>query len=209
MIVISALIILGIIMILGFIGNYIFNKTQIPSIVWLLLFGLIVGVIFKVETLQVTYPDILMTISSFFGAIAIVIILFDGGINTDIYQLFKGAPRGLLLTISGFCLSFIGTLLVIVGLSSLNVINVAFEDSFMVGSIMGAIIGGTSSPIVIPLVTRLKNLQEKTKMIASIESILTDPLCIVVLFAIYYMVFVVEEINLGLGIGNLVKTFSV
>ena len=209
MIVISALIILGIIMILGFIGNYIFNKTQVPSIVWLLLFGLVVGAVFKVETLQVTYPELLMTISSFFGAIAIVIILFDGGINTDIYQLFKGAPRGLLLTVSGFCLSFLGTIFVVVGLSGLGVIGVPFEDSFVVGAVLGAIIGGTSSPIVIPLAYKLKNLQERTKMLASIESILTDPLCIVVVFAIYYMIFVVGEINLGLGIGNLVKTFSV
>ena len=46
-------------------------------------------------------------------------------------------------------------------------------------------------------------------MVTSIESILTDPLCIVVVFAIYYMIYVVGEINLGLGIGNLVKTFSV
>jgi len=209
MLVINGLIILGIIMILGFIGNYIFNKTQIPSIIWLLLFGLMVGVIFKVETLQVTYPEILMTFSSFFGAVAIVIILFDGGINTDIYQLFKGAPRGLLLTITSFCLSFIGTLIVVVGLSGLGVINCSIEDSFIVGAILGTIVGGTSSPIVIPLAYRLKNLQDKTKMVASIESILTDPLCIVVVFAIYYMVFVVGEINLGLGIGNLVKTFSV
>jgi len=196
-------------MVLGFIGNYIFNRTQIPSIVWLLLFGLIVGVVFKVEAFQITYPELLLTISSFFGAIAIVIILFDGGINTDIYQLFKGAPRGLLLTVSGFCLSFLGTIFVVVGLSGLGVIGVPLEDSFIVGAVLGAIVGGTSSPIVIPLAYRLKNLQEKTKMVASIESILTDPLCIVVVFAIFYMIFVVGEINLGLGIGNLVKTFSV
>ena len=209
MIVISALIILGVIMILGFIGNYIFNRTQIPSIVWLLVFGLIVGAVFKIDAFQLAYPELLMTISSFFGAIAIVIILFDGGINTDIYQLFKGAPRGLLLTVSSFCLSFLVTILVIVGLVLSGVINIPLEDSFIVGAILGAIIGGTSSPIVIPLAYRLKNLQDKTKMVSSIESILTDPLCIVVVFAIYYMVFVVGEINIGLGIGNLVKTFSV
>ena len=209
MIVISALIILGIIMILGFIGNYIFNRTQIPSIVWLLIFGLIVGAIFRIDVFELAYPELLMTISSFFGAIAIVIILFDGGINTDIYQLFKGAPRGLLLTISSFCLSFLVTMFVIVGLVASGVINIPLEDSFIIGAILGAIIGGTSSPIVIPLAYRLKNLQGKTKMVSSIESILTDPLCIVVVFAIYYMVFVVGEINIGLGIGNLVKTFSV
>jgi cell volume regulation protein A len=62
---------------------------------------------------------------------------------------------------------------------------------------------------VIPLASRLKNIQEKTKMVSSIESILTDPICIVVVFAVYYMVFIVGELNLLLGVGNLVKTFSV
>ncbi len=195
-------------MVLGFIGNYIFNRTQIPSIIWLLLFGLVVGAFFKVESLQVTYPELLMNISSFFGAIAIVIILFDGGINTDIYQLFKGAPRGLLLTFFGFCLSFFVTIFIVISLDATGLVNIQ-GDTLIVGSVLGAIVGGTSSPIVIPIVYRLKNLKEKTKMVSSIESILTDPLCIVVIFAIYYMVFVVEEINIGIGIGNLVKTFSV
>ena len=40
--IIDTLIVLGFIMVLGFISNYIFNKTQIPSIVWLILFGLFV-----------------------------------------------------------------------------------------------------------------------------------------------------------------------
>jgi len=206
--VIFALAVLGVIMILGFIGNLIFNRTQVPSIIWLLLFGLIVGFVFKIEEFQMLHPELLMTISGFFSAIAIVIILFDGGINTDIYQLFKGAPRGLLLTVCGFCLSFLSTLLLIVGFDSIGVIHIQ-GDSFVVGAVLGAIIGGTSSPIVIPLAYRLRNLQEKTKMVSSIESILTDPLCIVVVFAIYYMITVVGEINLGVGIGNLVKTFSV
>ncbi len=202
--VIYLLVTLGFIMILGFIGNYIFNKTQIPSIVWLLLLGLVVGFIFNVQNL--VSETILLNVSSFFGAVAIVVILFDGGINTDINQLFKGAPRGLLLTLSSFCLSFISTIIVVVGLSSAGL---DIEDSFIVGAVLGAIVGGTSSPIVIPLAYRLKNLQDKTKMVASIESILTDPLCIVVAFALYYMVFVVGEINIGLGLGNLIKTFSV
>ena len=98
--VIDALIVLGAIMVLGFIGNYIFNKTQIPSIIWLLLFGVFVGFVFNVQEVN---EELLLQISSLFGSIAIVIILFDGGINTDLHQLFRGAPRGLLLTISGFC----------------------------------------------------------------------------------------------------------
>jgi cell volume regulation protein A len=206
--VVPALITFGAIMILGFIGNYIFNKTQIPSIIWLLLFGLIIGAIIKFYNFQVLSPDSLGQIAGLVGAIAIIVILFDGGINTDIHQLFRGAPRGLLLTVSSFFLSFIVTMFLVVIIDAAGIINIE-GNSFIIGAALGAIVGGTSSPIVIPLAYRLKNLQEKTKIVSSIESILTDPLCIVVVFAIAYMVFFAQEINIGLGIGNLVKTFSV
>jgi len=203
--VIDALVVLGAILILGFIGNYIFNKTQIPSIIWLLLFGLFVGVIFNIQQIN---EQLLTQVSSLFGAVAIIIILFDGGINTDLYQLFKGAPRGLLLTITGFCLSLIVTMLIIIGLSSLQILPIPVADSVAVGLILGAVVAGTSSPIVIPLACKLRNLQDKTKMVLSIESILTDPLCIVVVLAAVFMI-TTPNVNIGDGIKNLVSTFAV
>jgi cell volume regulation protein A len=205
---VAGIITIGFIMILGFVGNYIFKRTQIPSIVWLLLFGLIVGMLFRVQDFQILYPSLLDDISGLIGAIAIVIILFDGGINTDLHQLFRGAPRGLLLTVCSFCLSFIITLVIVVALEVFGVVDLG-GHSFVIGAILGGIVGGTSSPIVIPLAYRLRNLQDKTKMVSSIESILTDPICIVVVFAIIYMAFKIRELNLLLGIGNLVTTFSV
>ena len=209
-VVIPAVITLGAIMVLGFIGNYIFNRTQIPSIVWLLLFGLIIGLVFNIEgRLYDINPQLLPTISSFFAAIAIVIILFDGGINTDLHRLFRGAPRGLLLTISGFTLSVLATMFIVLGLSAANVINISLQNSIIVGIILGAMVGGTSSPIVIPLASKLKNLQDKTKTVLSIESIITDPLCIVVVLAIVTMISSKGGINLGVGARDLVSTFSV
>ncbi len=201
-----ALITLGAIMILGFIGNIIFNRTQIPSIVWLLLFGLVVGVIFNVQNIPET---IIITISKFFAAVAIVIILFDGGINTDLYQLFKGAPRGLLLSVSSFILSVISTMVIVVLLSMTILPSIPFKDSVIIGFILGAIVGGTSSPIVIPLACKLKNLQEKTKTVLSIESIITDPLAIVVVLAAIYMITVAGNFDITVGIRSLVMTFSV
>jgi len=208
--VISILITLGVIMILGFIGNYIFNRTQIPSIVWLLLFGLIVGSIIRSQGIVTSSNEYLLNaFSEFFAAVAIIIILFDGGINTDLYQLFRGAPRGLILTITGFCLSLLATILIVVGLASVGVLPISVEDSFAVGAIMGAIVGGTSSPIVIPLASKLKNLQEKTKVVLSIESIITDPLAIVVVLAGVYMIIIAKSPDFTLGIKNLVSTFSI
>lgn len=202
---IDALIVLGAIMILGFIGNYIFNKTQIPSIIWLLLFGVFVGFIFNIQEIN---EVLLLQVSSLFGAIAIVIILFDGGINTDIYQLFRGAPRGLLITVTGFCLSLIGTMTIVMLLAFSNFIDISVDQSVVLGLILGAVVAGTSSPIVIPLASRLRNLQEKTKMVLSIESILTDPLCIVVVLAAVFII-TTPNANIGDGIKSLVSTFAV
>lgn len=208
--VILILVTLGIIMVLGFLGNYIFNRTQIPSIVWLLLFGLIVGYLLRSQGILNEFNEgFLDSFSEFFAAVAIVIILFDGGIHTDLYQLFKGAPRGLLLTISGFCLSLLATMFIVISLAAIGVLPISVEKGFAVGSILGAIIGGTSSPIVIPLASRLKNLQEKTKVILSIESIITDPLAIVVVLAGVYMIFTAKSLDFTIGIKNLISTFSI
>lgn len=206
--IIPAVITLGAIMILGFLGNLIFNRTQIPSIVWLLLFGLVIGIVFNVQSIDET---ILLTISQFFGAVAIVIILFDGGINTDIYQLFRGAPRGLLLSVSAFSLSILATMAIVVALSATIIPSIPLEYSIIIGIILGAMVGGTSSPIVIPLASRLKNLQEKTRMALSIESIVTDPLCIVVVLAAYFMVIGPDSsgIDIAVGAKNVISTFSV
>ena len=205
-IVIPALVAFGAILVLGFIGSCIFNRTQIPSIVWLLLFGLVMGYIIREYT--IINIDFLYNFSGFFAAVAIVIILFDGGINIDIHQLFKGAPRGLLLTVSGFCLSLLATMLIIVGLTAIGVLPIEMKESVIVGILLGTIVGGTSSPIVIPLASRLKNLQDKTKMVLSIESILTDPLCIVIFLAAVYMI-TSGNMNIGDGVKSLVSTFSV
>jgi len=201
----QVLITLGVILTLGFIGNYIFKKTQIPSIIWLLLFGLFVGAIFNIQEIN---ENLLIQASSIFGAIAIIIILFDGGINTDLHQLFRGAPRGLLLVITGFCLSLLATMLVVVALSFFEILPIPLDQSVIIGVILGAIVGGTSSPIVIPLASRLKNLQEKTKMVLSIESIITDPLCIVVVLAAILMISN-PNANIGDGAKSIVSTFSV
>jgi cell volume regulation protein A len=203
--VIDTIIVFGAILILGFIGNYIFNKTQIPSIIWLLLFGVFIGLIFNVQRID---ENLLSQVSGLFGAIAVIFILFDGGINTDLHQLFRGAPRGLLLTITGFCLSIIVTMIIVILITFSGFIDISLENSVILGVILGAIVAGTSSPIVIPLASRLRNLEDKTKMVLSIESILTDPLCIVVVLAAVFMI-TTPNASLGDGVRSLVSTFAV
>lgn len=205
--VLTALITIGVIMVLGFIGDYIFKRVQIPSIIWLLFFGVGIGFILNIQS--TISPALLINFSSFFAAVAILVILFDGGIGTDLYQMFKGAPRGLLLTLIGFIFSILGTVLVMILLSFTKILALSLENSIVIGVILGAVVGGTSSPIVIPLVSKLQKLNDKTKMMLSIESVITDILCIVVVLAAIYVVTSGISFDYVAGAKSLVSTFSV
>jgi len=154
----------GLIILLGFVGSYFFKKTMIPDIVWLLILGVLIGPMFNLVN-----REFFMEYSSFIASIAIMIILFQGGLNTNIYTLIKLSPRSSLLAVLSIVLSMI--------------VCFAFTHYFMGweimnGLLLGAILGGSSSPIIISLTKRLP-LSDDLKTLMNIESTLTDALCII------------------------------
>jgi len=159
-----AFLVAALIIILGFLGEEFFNRTSIPDSILLLLFGVLLGPIF-----QLFAHEELLAITPYFAALALIIILFDGGLNMDIREAVKNSPRALVLGISGWILNVLLTAAfckVLLGWRLLN------------GLLLGSIIGGGSSIIVIALIRKLK-VTEKIETVLSLESILTDVLCTV------------------------------
>src|SRR3989344_2677096 len=81
-------------LILGYAGYLIFEKTGIPDIIWLLLLGLLLGPVF--HTLD---QSVFISLFPFLAALALLIILFDAGLNMDFYQVVKGFPRSMHLAV--------------------------------------------------------------------------------------------------------------
>ncbi len=163
---------IALVIILGVVGDYIFKITNIPDIIWLLLLGLLIGPVFKfidVSLFEAALP--------YFTAIAIMIILFQGGLVTNIYVLIKESPRSMTLAIVNLLLCM---LLVAVVMSF-------FGWNLMEGLLLGAILGGTSSPIVVALTSRYK-LSKKLKTLLNLESTLTDALTIIVALTIVQII---------------------
>jgi NhaP-type Na+/H+ or K+/H+ antiporter len=73
--------------------------------------------------------------------------------------------------------------------------------------LLGAILGGTSSAVVIPF-TNYLNIKNDTKAILALESALSDVLCIVVLLALIDVVRM-DELNVGHLFGNLLASFLI
>jgi len=172
-----ALVMSSIIIAVGFICNYIFERTGFPDMLLLIVLGMVLGPIIRIFMPDFG-PDALMALAPYLAALALIFILFDGGIKMNLYQIFSESPRAVLLAALGFTLSTLTITLVMIYLAHLPP---------LYALLFGSINGGSSSIAVVSLAQRIK-VSEKTSTILSLESAITDVLCIVVSLAVLGMI---------------------
>ena len=157
----------GVTIFLGVAGESFFKKTGIPDIAFLMILGVIIG-----PLLGIIQPEAVVEVVPYFAALALIIIMFDGGLNLDLKSMVKTAHFALLLAILGFAVS-----MVIVTMLAHYGLGWEWLDSILLSSI----VGGSSSIIVFGLVRQLR-VSEETKSMLSFESALTDILSTIVAF---------------------------
>jgi len=154
----------GLIVVIGFIGRYLFKKTGIPDILILIIVGILYGPVFGVIDATILAP-----ISHVFVVLALIIILFDGGLNMSIHKVIKETPGAMLLTILGVTLSiFLTTIFTYFFL----------HWNFFTSLLLGIVLSGVSSSVVIPLINRI-DIPEGIKTMLSLESAFTDAIVVV------------------------------
>lgn len=146
-----------------------FRKTNIPDVLVLMLVGILIGPVLGIVT-----SDDFGKIGSLIATIALVVILFESGTSLNINTLGNSlGTTGLLATA---CFVFTGIIVAIIGFAVLGL-------ELLPAILLGVILGGTSSAVVIPMVNSLR-LAEKPATVLVLESALTDVLCIVGVFAL-------------------------
>ena len=93
-----ALIISALIILIGFLANYLFSKTGLPDMLILIFLGVLFGPI-----LGVFNPTAVESFAPYIAALALAYILFDGGIGLNIRKVIFSSPRAVLLATFGFC----------------------------------------------------------------------------------------------------------
>jgi cell volume regulation protein A len=184
------------IFLLGFFGNLFFKKTKISDIFILILVGLLLGPIFNVIPLEII--ELLRSFTPIFAAIALIILLFDGGLYLNFYKVITEIKNAFLYTILVFIL---GTIV------SATLLHFIFGFEWLFGILAGAIIGGTSSAIIIPLITK-STATDKTKTIMTLESAITDIFCVVTTIAIVGVI-ISQSINPNTIIKELFSAFAI
>jgi cell volume regulation protein A len=160
----------GVVIFLGVAGEAFFKKTGIPDVAFLMVLGVIIGPI-----LGIIQAEAVLQIVPYFAALALIIIMFDGGLNLDLKQMVKTAHFAFTLAILGFILS--------VAITSIAV-HYLLDWVWMESILLGSIVGGSSSAIVFGLVRNIR-ISEETKNMLSFESALTDILSTIIAFILF------------------------
>ena len=133
-------------LIIGVLANYsglIAEKLKLPSLIGMMLLGMIIG-----PSYLNIVPDATLEISSTIKDIALVIVLFIGGLGINLYQIKQIGRSAVLLsvvhaTIEGFIIAFLCTKFL--------------GFTFIQGAILGFIIAAVSPAVLIPSMISLIN----------------------------------------------------
>jgi len=184
---------LGLLIFLGNILSRFFILTKIPDVLFLIAIGIVIG-----PLLGLVSPSAFGVAGPLFTMVTLAIILFEGGLHITLDTLRKSITGTTAITVANF--------VVITGIC-IVIMRYFAGFSFIESAMLGAILGGTSSAVVIPF-TNYLNIRNDTKAILALESAISDVLCIVVLLALLDVV-KVQEFNIGHVAGNLIASFLI
>jgi potassium/hydrogen antiporter len=142
----------------------LFEKTRIPDVLPLVLIGVLMGPVFHMVS-----PKDFGHVGAVFTSVALIIILFDCGLDLDLLMLGKSVLPALRLGLVTFGSTVFTTVLLA---------NYALKLSILDGCILGCIAAAVSPPVVIPMLAKLKT-SEHTRTTLILESTICEVLGIV------------------------------
>lgn len=157
----------GVVIFAGVAGEVFFRKTGIPDVMFLMILGVVLG-----PVLGIVQATAVLEILPYFAALALIIIMFDGGMSLNIKRVVSTAHFATALVVGGFVVS-----VALVAAGAHYLLDWGWLESILLGSI----VGGSSSAIVFGLVKHI-DISRDTRAILSFESALTDILATIVAF---------------------------
>jgi NhaP-type Na+/H+ or K+/H+ antiporter len=157
---------------LFFLGHglrWFFIKTKIPDLLILVLIGYFCGPVFGLID-----PSDLGKVGAVLSTVALVVILYEGGLELHGRDLLKSSLPALIMAAAGF--------FSVVALASGAAFALALQE-WTTSILFGLALGCVSAAIVIPMVKQL-TISKDTKTMLTLESAFTDVITIVIFLVI-------------------------
>lgn len=176
----TILFMISLIILLGYLAEWVFKKINIPDTLLLILVGFIIGP----NILDLINPEALGKLAPLFTTFTLLFLMFDGALSIDLRSFTEGIGSGISIGAFNF---FISTIVI-------GTIFYFLVHDVVLALMLGFSLGGISSAFIIPMLKQI-TVNKKTYSILTLESALTDVLSIV--FALTMM-----ELNI-------LKTFEI
>ncbi len=155
---------IGGIIVLGVLGDFLFAKTKIPSPVMLMLAGILLG-----PATNILQSDLFFGIAPYFGTIALILILFEGGLDLEFDLVIRQFSSALLLGFLSFGLGAAG-----VTAFCLILLQMDISEALLYGFIFG----GTSPAIILPVLPRL-SISKNLRTLLTLEAVISEVLTVI------------------------------
>lgn len=165
----ALVILLGVLVFASHFFAWLFSHVRIPDALLLMLVGVVLG-----PVLGLVSPDQLGDSGELLVTIVLVVLLFQSGLGLDFSVLRRAWRETLGLAVTSFFVTML-----VVGI----VLWAVFGFDLLVAFMVGSIVGGTSSAVVIPMLKRMK-LGGESETTLLLESVFSDVLTIVVTIAL-------------------------
>lgn len=153
----------AILLIVAFAANRVSKLTRVPDIIVLLLVGITIGPILHLVNAQ-TFQGAVRILGTF----ALILILFEGGLELRLREAMRYVPAGLLLVFLSFGLS-----LALIAVTGRFLLHLGWTDCLL----LGAALGCTSGTIVIPALQQI-NTPAPVKVTLTLESALGEVIAV-------------------------------
>src|SRR5271154_1615574 len=150
---------LGGLLVLAFVANRLVRFTRVPDVIILMATGVLIG-----PVLHWVNPDIFRGATHGFGALALILILFEGGLGLKLREILKHFGSGFFLSL----FSYVLCMAAVAGVCRLA-LHFSWPNAFMIGAVLGCI----SSSILLPVLQQV-NLRREVKVTLLVEASFSD-----------------------------------
>ncbi len=158
----SAFLIFGGVLFIGYFGEMLSRRFAVPSALLLLIIGYLLRFSGYIDVQS------LVRIQGLFGSLALVVLLFDGGLSLNLHQVVFKSGRVLLMSVLTTVFALIGSVFLFM----------VFGLNPIIGAIIGAVAGGIGSTTTISILKGIE-LSDKIKNFLTLESSITDVFSII------------------------------
>lgn len=155
----------------GVIAQALSERSRIPSIVFLLAVGIILGP----EGVGILYPNKFGVGLEVIIALSVVIIVFEGGINLDLHYLKVVSKSIMNLVTLGVFITFLCG-----AIAAYYFVSISWQMALL----FGAIITATGPTVITPLMKQVK-VRRRVSTLLEAEGVLNDPISVILAAVVF------------------------